>query len=372
MKNRRLLLAATFLAFYAGPASGQLETSYPGSAVLYKVLIDDPSIQNNLWVHLQPLTADGMAMNAVVGSGLEAHWVSPFRGLEVHGAIRGNFFNAMDMQKRASSNAAVFLQEAKYDDPSQNPQGADFSRFYAWELGAFYPFLEKTSDGKANIAVPDPSGTAENLELNARILRSFGVRLGLNAINTTVAIDKALKDQNIELTGSRGTRLLPGGESLLQGSTLPSPAGRNNLFSSFSSTGFYAGVAMQRRKNISIKTETIGIISSNSIITFYADLLVNPWTELRPFHFNRQNTGEREDFNTDAVNLSKIGFRTGFEIRYNEASFMSAGGEIGYRPAIQGQGFFASLRIGIPVFSAGKGLLRKPSTNVGADQSIGK
>lgn len=368
--KHQILLAAAFLVLLVRTATAQLETSYPSAAVLYKVLTDDPSIHNQLWIHLQPLTVDGMAMNAVVGSGLEAHWISPFRGLELHGHIRGNFFNAMDMQKRASSNAAVFVQETKYDEPVKNPLEMNFSRFYNWEMGAYYPILEKTKNGKASIAVPDQSGTAENLELNAKILRSIGARLGLQSLSTTVSLDKAIQDQGIELTGSNGTRLLPGGESV--GPDFTSPTGRNSLFSSFSSTGFYAGLAMQRRKNLSIKTETLGILSSNSIITLFADLMLNPWNNLQSFTMNKADGSGNESFSTNSIKTSMLGFRTGFEIRYNEKSFMSAGGEIGYRPSIQGQGWYAALRIGIPVFSAGKGILRKPSTNVGADQSIGK
>jgi hypothetical protein len=74
----------------------------------------------------------------------------------------------------------------------------------------------------------------------------------------------------------------------------------------------------------------------------------------------------------DKIKTSKLGFRTGFEIRFNEVAFISAGGEIGYRPSIQGQGFYATIKIGIPVFSFGNQTDAKPSTNVGEGQSISK
>jgi hypothetical protein len=314
-----------------------------------------------------------MAMNAVVGSGLETHWISHRKGLELHAGIRGNFFNAMDLQKRAASDAAIFIVDKKYNDPTKNDLDTkNLSRFLLWEAGAFYPFMVKSSDGKANIAVPDQSGVAENLELNAKVLRSIGARLGVQSLQTTVSLNKALENQKLELTGSKGTRLTPAGSSIPAGSVLESPEGQNSLFTSFSTTGFYAGVALQRRKNISIKTETMGIVSSNSILTFFADLMVNPFSELKPFTINREGSGDSEEFSTDKIKTNMVGFRTGFEVRYNEGSFMSAGGEIGYRPSIQGQGFYAALRIGIPVFSIGNNAFTKPSTNVGSDQSIGK
>ena len=368
--KHHLLICTAFFLILSGRSQAQLENSYPSAAVLYKVLVDDPGIQNRLWIHLQPLTADGMAMNAVVGSGLEAHWISPLKGIELHGGIRGSFFNAMDLQRKAATTSAVFLQETKYDDPVRNNLNKDFSRFLSWEAGLFYPFLTKKSNGKANIAVPDQTGVAENLELNAKVLHSIGARLGFQAMQTSVSLNQAMEKQNLELTGSLGTRLSPKGSST--GPRFTSPQGKNSLYSSFESGGIYAGIALQRRKNISIKTETMGIISSNSILSFYADLLLNPWTELRPFSITQTSTGQKETFQTDKFNLSKAGFRTGFEVRYNEGIFMSAGGEIGYRPAISGQGFYAALRIGIPVFSIGKQAFTKPSTNVGSDQSIGK
>lgn len=364
------LLPTVLLSLLSGTSSAQLESSYPSSAVLYKVLVDDPNVQNQFWLHLQPLTADGMSMNAAVGSGIETHWISPFKGIEFHGGIRGNFFNAMDLQKRATSTAAVFIQTDKYDDPSRNPLSGTFSRFLAWEAGAFFPFKEFASSGKANISLPDQSGIIENLELNAKVLRTLGARVGFNSMQTTVSLNKAMADQNIQLTGSKGTKLSPVGATI--GSVFKTEDGINSLFSSFSSSGIYAGVGLQRRKNLNIKTETLGIISSNSILSFYADVMFNPWTSLRPFAYAASGSGEKEEFQVDAISLSKFGFRTGFEIRHNENPFISAGGEIGYRPAIEGQGFYAALRIGIPVFSIGNQSFSRPSTNVGADQSIGK
>lgn len=369
MKRNHLIFTA-FLLLIAGNAKAQLESSYPSPAVLYKVLVDDPAMQNRIWLHLQPVTCDAMGMNAVVGSGLETHWISPFRGMELHGSIRGNFFNAMDLQKKASGNAAVFFRNTKYDDPVKMAVNPDFSRFLAWEAGAFYPVLETTRNGKANIAVPDQSGQADNLELNAKVMRILGARLGFSSMQSTVSLNQALEDQNIELTGSRGTRLSSAGAT--QGPVFRTENGVNSLFSTFSSSGFYAGVALQRKKNLSIKTETLGIISSNSILSFYADLLVNPWTNLRPFTIGQAGAADREEFKTGQIALNKLGFRTGFEVRYNESPFLSAGAELGYRPSVQGQGFYAALRIGVPVFSVGNRSFTRPSTNVGADQSIGK
>jgi len=290
--KKQFLFTACMMAVLIRPAFAQLETSYPGAAVLYKVLTDDPGMQNRVWLHLQPLTADGMAMNAAVGSGMESHWITPLKGLELHASVRGNFFNAMDLQRKAAGSSAVFLQETKYDDPTRNSLSGDFSRFLAWEIGAFYPIIEQKTNGKANIAVPDPSGLAQNLELNAKVLRSLGLRLGWNSMQTTVSLNKAMADQNLELTGSRGTRLGADGSSRIAGSAFVQSSGRNSLFTSFSSSGLYAGVAMQRRKNISIKTETMGIVSSNSILTFYADLMVNPLTNLEYISMSRASTAE--------------------------------------------------------------------------------
>lgn len=366
----QLLLPSILLCLLAGKVSAQLESSYPSSAIMYKVLVDDPSVQNQLWLHIQPITADGMSMNASVGSGLETHWISPFKGIEFHAGIRGNFFNAMDLQKKASKSAAIFIQTDKYDDPIQNPIAVTLSRFLAWEAGGFYPIKEFMSNGRANISMPDQTGIAENLELNAKVLRTLGARLGVNSLMTTVSLNKALEDQNLELLGNRGNRLSPKGATL--GSVYNTRDGINSLFTSFASTGFYAGIGMQRRKNLNIKTETLGIISSNSILSFYADVMVNPWTSLKPIAYTQNGSGEKEEFQVDKVKLMKLGFRTGFEIRHNENPFLSAGGEIGYRPAIQGQGFYAALRIGIPVFSIGNQNFARPSTNVGSDQSIGK
>ena len=366
----KYLLSTVLIITLTGRISAQLESSYPSSALVYKVLLDDPTQTNKLWVHLQPVTVDGMSMNAAVGSGLETQWISPFKGLELRASIRGNFLNAMDLQRRAASTSSVFLQTSKYDD-LKNPISDNFKRFLNWEIGAFYPFLEYKKDGQADISFSNgANGQTETIEVNAKVIRSVGARLGFNSMSTTVSLNNAIEDQNIELTGSLGNRLTPKGATI--GSAFTTEDGKNNLFTSFSSGGIYAGIGLQRKKNLSIKTENHGIVSSNSILTMYADLIVNPWTSLTPFSYTRSGTGVKEEFAVDKIKTSKLGFRTGFEIRFNEVAFISAGGEIGYRPSIQGQGFYAAIKIGIPVFSFGNQTDAKPSTNVGEGQSISK
>ena len=47
-----------------------------------------------------------------------------------------------------------------------------------------------------------------------------------------------------------------------------------------------------------------------------------------------------------------IGFRAGIDGKFNRTLSWSYGGEVGYRPSLSGQGFYALLKVSFPVFSS--------------------
>jgi hypothetical protein len=51
------------------------------------------------------------------------------------------------------------------------------------------------------------------------------------------------------------------------------------------------------------------------------------------------------------LKVSKVGWRAGFDVMYNQDYYWSFGGEIGARPTLGKRGIYVSGRIGIPVFS---------------------
>jgi len=366
-------ICLTLFSLASFPAFSQLESSYPSQAVSYKVLQDDPAELNNLWLHVQPLTVDVMQMNAVVGSGLEARYL-PITKLELQGGIRGNFINSFDFQRNSAlQGAAITTQESKREEGKMVITNS-FSRFYNVEIGGFYHIMDDLKEGSSKVilsdqALPDKISFPDVIDVNAKTRQVLGARLGFSSMGSAVSIKNALKDQNVTLKGDKGTLISKAGTSSSTG--FKTEYNSNSLYSTFQSTGFYIGAGFQRIKNLSIKTDKQGIVSNNSILTVYADLMINPWTNLASIQAQQVMGTRKENFDLSPISLNKVGGRAGFEIRYNQASFVSVGAEIGYRPAIQGQGFYGLFKLSIPTFSFGMGQ-RKVANNIGKNQSLSK
>jgi hypothetical protein len=360
-----LLLLLNFKGF------AQLESSFPSSSVNYKVVQDDPNDLNFLWIHVNPFTVDASGLNTAIGSGLDFTYL-PIPKLELKAGLRGNLINTFDLQRNiAQRNASIVTQDSKREQGEMILTNS-FARFYSAELGGQYSLWEKTVDGSSNIilaeqAIPEKMFSNEKIEVDAKTKMQVSARLGLNTLQSTVSINKALDKQDKQLTGSNGTILSSLGTNSPNG--FKTGDNRNALFTSFSSTGFYFGGAFQKIKNITIKTDRQGILNNNSILTFYGDILFNPWTSLENIQARKVNQGTEETFNVSPINLNKWGARAGFDLRFNQSSFVSLGAEMGYRPAIQGQGWYALLKISIPTFSFGKSG-RKVASNVGKNQSL--
>jgi hypothetical protein len=367
-----ILLFVVSISFHA-PLRAQLEQSYPSEALNYKVLQDDPKDLNHLWIAVQPITLDVLQMNAVVGSGVEITYL-PMPKLEVKGSFRGNFVNAFDLQRTAAlDGSGITTQESKREQ-GQMVLTNGFSRFFSFEAGGFYALKDFTRDGASHIVVSDPpqpgsTQFASSIEVNAKVRQILGVRAGLNSLQTTVSLAKSIRDKDVQLKGSQGTVLDKNGTRNSNG--FSTDFNGNDLFTNFHSTGFYIGGALQKIKNISIKTDRQGILSNNALLTLYADLLLNPWTRLDDIGARRVGGGTEETFDLKPIKTNPFGARLGFELRYNQNSFLSLGGELGYRPSLSGQGFYGLVKLSIPTFSFGSKAARA-SNNVGKNQSLTK
>lgn len=352
-------------------AWAQLDAAFPSPSVNYKIISDDPHDLNFLWIQVQPITIDGGQMNLAVGSGLDLTYL-PMKNLELRGSIRGNLINSLDFQRFASGQgASITWQESKREQSQMNLTNS-YNRFYCWEIGGTYALkdIEKTGGSKIILnenPVPGNTSFPEMIEVDTKIRQTWGLRLGLRSMSSTVSLQNSLEKQDVALVGNYGTILDKAGTRSSNG--FSTPGNKNALFSNFSSTGFAIGGSLQKIKNISIKTDKQGILSNNSIITFYGDVLINPWTRLEDLKAQWKSSPTSETFATDKINLSQIGGRIGAEVRYNQAFFISMGAELGYQPCIQGEGFYGLLKLSFPTFSFGN-TRAKVATNVGKNQSL--
>src|SRR5690606_18938276 len=62
------------------------------------------------------------------------------------------------------------------------------------------------------------------------------------------------------------------------------------------------------------------------------------------------SNGDTRIYDVSPIALKKFGARVGIEGKFNRTLSWAYGGEVGYRPSIEGRGFYALLKISLPVF----------------------
>jgi len=117
-------------------------------------------------------------------------------------------------------------------------------------------------------------------------------------------------------------------------------------FSNLYSTNAYIGASLTWIRNIAVSFDKFDNAVDDGMFNVYFDVLFAPSMKLDPVSYNGF------DYSTSAIKLNKIGARLGFEGKYNRTLGWSYGGELGYRPSLDGRGFFAVFKIAFPVFSS--------------------
>jgi hypothetical protein len=117
-----------------------------------------------------------------------------------------------------------------------------------------------------------------------------------------------------------------------------------NVFSNLHSTNLYLGASITRIRNMAVDFNNYDEGFDDSILTLFLDVMFSPSLTLDPVLYNKS------EYSVQAIKLNTIGFRAGIDGKFNRELGWAYGGELGYRPSIQGRGFFALLKIAFPVF----------------------
>lgn len=117
--------------------------------------------------------------------------------------------------------------------------------------------------------------------------------------------------------------------------------------------GFFVGGSMAWIKNLAIKPDKgYGILSDDLILTTYLDIMVAPSILIDDIQYRDPlNNNQLRKFSTENIKTKKWGFRAGIEGKFNRELGWAYGAEVGARPTVSGRGFFAMVRISLPVYS---------------------
>lgn len=323
----RLLGFAVLLSMPLAVAA-QGERADKGTPVTYEEVYNEPSKINKLFVHFQPLYAELFATNVNAGFGLEANYYLKDR-FDFKGHFRSTYGSAFfDMNR----------QHGKDNSDAQNRQ----KPFTYFEFGATYHIKDFEKEGKTKIVLYKKSYAgnkwAARVPLTAqvplKVRQIYGARLGTTVWQSSLDVNNIMKKQDLTLADFKNAN----------GGTLADPAQDLSLFTNLSSAGLYVGGSVTWIKNAGFSFDKYEDGVDDLIFTTFLDILIAPSVNIDNLVYNN------EVYDISPIATTKVGFRAGIEGKFNRTLSWSYGGELGYRPGIDGRMFYALVKISFPVF----------------------
>ena len=117
--------------------------------------------------------------------------------------------------------------------------------------------------------------------------------------------------------------------------------------------GAFIGGSMSWFRNMAIKPDKgYSILSSNTLLTTFADFMYAPSIALEDVEYrDPAQPTVRRIFSTNQIETKAWGYRLGIEGKTNRTIGWAYGAEVGSRPGIKGKGFFAMIKVSLPVYS---------------------
>lgn len=325
MNTGKHFFAVTGLLLFAFAAFGQ-DDRKDKTAVTYEELYDEPYSINKLFVGFQPLYGEVFATNINAGFGFDAQYF-----------LKDKMNFKAHFRKTYSKTFYDFSRDLaqKISDVDNRTEVYNY-----YEFGATYHVKDFESSSKTKMFLFKNSYKGNkwaarvplNAEIPCKVRKIYGARLGGIIWDSSTDINRALDAQGLshaDLTDAEGDGL----------------PDNIDVFSNISSKGLYVGGSMTWIRNVAVSFDKFETGVDDLILTTYFDILISPWISLDDIVY------QSEVYSIDAIKTNKIGFRAGIEGRFNRTLSWSYGGEIGYRPSIDGRGFFALLKISFPVYS---------------------
>ena len=308
------------------------------SAVTYEEVYDEPYAINKLFLQFQPLYGEVFATNVNAGYGLEAHYFYQDKAN----------FKALFRKTYSSSFYDLNRDLAKQVSDVDN-EARVFSYF---EFGGTYHAKDAEKSSKTKMFLYEKVYTKNawaamvplNAEIPCKVRTIYGARLGGIVWASSVDVNRALEAQGLVNDDLKNS----------EGNGLPDNI---DIFSNISSGGLYMGGSITWIRNIAVNFDKFEAGVDDLILTTYFDILYSPSLELDDIVYTPKDVNgvgivdQRRTYDIGPLKTKSFGFRAGIEGKFNRTLSWAYGGEIGYRPSVEGQGFFAMLKISIPVFS---------------------
>ena len=357
LKHLLFILASLLLGAFTAMGQG-LSSSSTNKNVPYRILNDEPTGTNRIWLHFHPLVAELYHANMNMGFGGQINVLisKKFDGRIV---ARSTYDKITDQSRfNALTNSGVYFLE------STGPRRFEFqkaeianriSRYTNLEAVVTYHVKEEEKRNQAKVVLTSKKRRnadlllADYIYVTAKERVYYGARLGAQYIESMTNANVTAFRQNVTLSGSDGSIITPDGFTIDKGGQVSDF--RNSAFVGFRAPALVLGGSYNSMRNLTIRADKYGNMANNIIWTVYGDLLVAPTATMDDIRMQRPNEPGLVTFETDPLRVSKVGWRVGADVMFNQDFFFSYGGEIGMRPGPASRNFYIMGKIGFPVLS---------------------
>lgn len=300
----------------------------------FEEIYDDPYGINKLFVSFQPFYGELFATNVNAGFGMEAHYFHKNK-FDVKAQFRKTYSSKFyDFNRELASKNSLMTNEPEIFNYYEIGGTYHIKDFDVASTTSVFLYKKKFSSNRWASTVP------LHAEVPARLRKIVGVRAGVVIWNSTADLTRAMEKQ--ELTNSD----LVTAENVPLPDTYVDANGETqnlSVFSNLYSTNLYVGASITRIRNMAVSFNNYDEGFDDGIFTVFMDIMFSPSMKLDPVLYNNQ------EYSVQAIQLSNIGVRAGIEGKFNRELGWAYGGEMGYRPSLEGRGFFALLKIAFPV-----------------------
>jgi hypothetical protein len=344
MKNYFLICMAAFLV---GTASLFAQDRKDKTPVTFEEIYDEPYSVNKLFVGFQPLYGEMFVANINAGFGVEAVYYHLDK-LDFRAHFRKTYTRKFfDFSRDLALNTS---------DVDNAPEVFNY-----FEFGGTYHIKDFEESSKTKMVLYKNSYKggrwASRVPLYAdvpcKVRKIYGARLGGILWDGSTDLGRALAKQGLVHNDlkSNTDEGLPAEEFDTDG-TLESV----DLFTNIASQGVYVGGSMSWIRNVAVNFDKFEEGVDDLMFTVYADILFSPAISLDDIVYTKKGVdgqklpGETAVYSVSPVKTKTFGFRLGMDGRFNRTMSWSYGGEVGYRPGIEGRTFYALFKISFPVY----------------------
>jgi hypothetical protein len=337
MKMKRIFLAAVLLGCSLR-AWSQAQTQKEKQSVTFEQLYDEPFSINKFFIGFQPMYGEVFATNPNAGFGIEASYYYKDK-FDVKASIRRPYSSQF-------FDGARQLAAEDYNAPHMNTPTA----FGYYELGVTYHIKDFDQESKTRMVLYKKSFKGDrwastvplHAEVPCKVRKIYGTRLGGILWSSSTDLNRALSAQNLSYADL--TRK--------DGQSLPIYYTDNNgitkdlhAYSSIHSFDIFVGGSLTWIRNIAVSFDKYDEGVDDGILTVFFDFMFAPTFTLDPVVYYG------DQYTTSALKYNSFGVRAGFDGKFNRTLGWSYGGEFGFRPSLEGRGFYAMFKIAFPLYS---------------------